>query len=427
MGDDKMEILSTGEKIKRARVYKGFTLKDLCEDKISVSKMSCIENNKIKSDLWILEFVGSKLGLDLEYLKKDVDEQLEENLSRLKKEEDTENYEKDLKTIISYSEKYTKYSRAFEAMHILFQYYFKNKNTYKLQDIQCEYYDLYEKAYNEKNQILYYMDIALYLHSNDEIVQSMNYYDKIYEILSTKTNLTSEERDTYGKVIYNQANAYLVLGDNENSYRVGVELKEFVDYISDNVIKSKVYCLLANVAIKNKLSSFSKYEKKSYEHFEENSYEIAKIKNSYAEKFFEVGLKDKAIFYIDEALAACPKDEKFKLVDLLLEVVKNLLDSEFSEKAEDICDVALNEAIALNNIRFIEKAYYYKALLCMKISKECFADVYMNLSLDFIAKFGSKKQVYERYLELGNMYNKLNNIKESLKYFGLAVAMEEKL
>ena len=48
-----MEILSTGEKIKRARVYKGITLKELCGDKISISKMSCIENGKVKLDTWL--------------------------------------------------------------------------------------------------------------------------------------------------------------------------------------------------------------------------------------------------------------------------------------------------------------------------------------------------------------------------------------
>ena len=44
-----MEILSTGQKIKRARIYKGITLKELCNDSISISKMSCIENEKIIS------------------------------------------------------------------------------------------------------------------------------------------------------------------------------------------------------------------------------------------------------------------------------------------------------------------------------------------------------------------------------------------
>jgi len=63
-----MEILSTGEKIKRARIYKGITLKDLCEDKISISKMSCIENGKVKADKEIIKFIAEKIDLDYEYL-----------------------------------------------------------------------------------------------------------------------------------------------------------------------------------------------------------------------------------------------------------------------------------------------------------------------------------------------------------------------
>ena len=56
-----MEILSTGEKIKRARVYKGITLKELCGDKISISKMSCIENGKVKADDEILKYIAKKI------------------------------------------------------------------------------------------------------------------------------------------------------------------------------------------------------------------------------------------------------------------------------------------------------------------------------------------------------------------------------
>ena len=48
-----MNFLSTGEKIKRARIYRGITLKELCQKDISISRMSCIENGKVKwSDGW---------------------------------------------------------------------------------------------------------------------------------------------------------------------------------------------------------------------------------------------------------------------------------------------------------------------------------------------------------------------------------------
>ena len=60
-----MEILSTGDKIKRARVYKGITLKELCGDRISISKMSCIENGKVKADNDIIKYIADKM--DIEY------------------------------------------------------------------------------------------------------------------------------------------------------------------------------------------------------------------------------------------------------------------------------------------------------------------------------------------------------------------------
>ena len=79
-----MEILSTGEKIKRARIYKGVTLKELCGEKISISKMSCIENGKIKADEDVLKFIADKLDIDFEYLVQDVYEQISNNLKAIR-------------------------------------------------------------------------------------------------------------------------------------------------------------------------------------------------------------------------------------------------------------------------------------------------------------------------------------------------------
>ena len=80
-----MEILSTGEKIKRSRIYKGITLKELCGDKISISKMSCIENGKVKADKDIIQYIADKIGVDFKYLVQDVYEQIEDNIENIKK------------------------------------------------------------------------------------------------------------------------------------------------------------------------------------------------------------------------------------------------------------------------------------------------------------------------------------------------------
>lgn len=83
-----MEILSTGEKVKRARIYKGYTLKELCNSKISISKMSCIENDKIKPEDWILEFLSDKLEISFEYLKLDIKNQIIKNIDDIEKKQD---------------------------------------------------------------------------------------------------------------------------------------------------------------------------------------------------------------------------------------------------------------------------------------------------------------------------------------------------
>ncbi|MBM6861960.1 helix-turn-helix transcriptional regulator, partial [Clostridium saudiense] len=80
-----MEILSTGDKIRRARIYEGITLKELCEDKISISKMSCIENGKVKADEDTLRYIAKKLKVNYDYLVQDIREQIEENIKIIDK------------------------------------------------------------------------------------------------------------------------------------------------------------------------------------------------------------------------------------------------------------------------------------------------------------------------------------------------------
>lgn len=88
-----MEVLATGEKIKRARVYKGLTLKEMCGEGLSISKLSCIENNKIKAEPEVLQYISKKLDIDYAYLIESTKTQLERNLKTLKNRKSVEDYE----------------------------------------------------------------------------------------------------------------------------------------------------------------------------------------------------------------------------------------------------------------------------------------------------------------------------------------------
>ena len=119
-----MEILSTGEKIKRCRVYKGITLKELCGDKISISKMSCIENGKIKADKESLKYIAEKLEVDYEYLVRDVYEQIKYNIEDIKSSDySIDKLEEIINYNLEYSFKYQFNDLSLDLTHTLFQLY----------------------------------------------------------------------------------------------------------------------------------------------------------------------------------------------------------------------------------------------------------------------------------------------------------------
>lgn len=180
-----MEVLSTGEKIKRARVYKGITLKDICGDKISVSKMSCIENNKIKPETWILEFISEKLDLSMEYLQQDVREQIKENIDRLKSKEFSHQVEADFKYNLEYAMEFEEFDLAFDITHVLFTWYLEKERFPELEELISNYYEICEKCDESFCYMIYYSDVGQYFEYNEEYVQAISCYENAINIMNT--------------------------------------------------------------------------------------------------------------------------------------------------------------------------------------------------------------------------------------------------
>ena len=95
--------------------------------------------------------------------------------------------------------------------------------------------------------------------------------------------------------------------------------------------------------------------------------------------------------------------------------------------AVSICDTALNLSICFNDLHLIERAYYFKGMLLQKNNKYREAEMYMNLSTDSLFRFANKEERYKRCLEMADLYYNLNEPKECIKYFTLAMNLEKKL
>lgn len=426
----KMEILSTGEKIKRTRVYKGYTLRDLCDDKISVSKMSCIENNKIIAEPWVLKLISEKLDIDVVYLSENVKEQIYHNIVALRDEnvEGKDTKDKDFETRVSYNlefaEKYNYYELAIELIHMLFNFYLDKRDFVRTQTIVAKYYDLYLKTSVDDNKLNYYIDMARHLYVKGDYLQASSYYYNV------RKELTDRKNPNYKKLIivtYNEAACNVMLKKYEEAYEVGRKLLELLAYVDTDFKSAEIYHMLAMLSIRMGNGKFEEYEKKSYLLYKDNDASKAMAIYNYGSTMFDCNMKENAIKYIKKGLSIYPRDKKFGLVSFMLEIVNELIKNDVLDLAQSISDEVLNYAIKLDDMKFVEKSYYYKAVILEKKGMSSSAEMYMNLSLDSLLKFGEKQDIYSRYLEMGSMYHKLGNVADSIKYFNFAIQLEKKM
>lgn len=418
-----MEVLSIGEKIKRARIYKGYTLKDICDDKISISKMSCIENNKVEPDEWILKHISKKLNLGLDYLEQNIEQQIQSNVQQIIKQKYSTDYEKKLLYNLEFSREYKYYNLAFEIMHLLFEYYLYFSKFENLQVLTSNYYDLCRKSNSKENEIIYYLDMAKYLYQNKEFAEATNYFRNIRKNLFGKDKYKEELE----QAIFYEMVCYMKLKDYQRAYEISIKLIEMIDSITNNFYKQEVYKALAVLSLRLNNGKFNYYKGKNEEIYKTNLIYKADAYYNFAKVMFELQDTKNAVNYILEALGCYPKEDLDSFVKFRLTCIGCLVENNMLDIAQNQCDEVLNYAIDLDNIVFIEKTYYYKSIILQKQGNLSSAEMYMNLSLDSLTKFGSKQEIYKRYMEMGNMYHKIGNVTESLKYFTLALSLKKKI
>ena len=417
-----MEILSTGEKIKRARIYKGYTLKNICGDKVSISKMSCIENDKVKPDKWVLEYIADKLKIEHEYIKQGIREQIRINIETIQKSKNEIEYLKKLEYNLGFSELYKYFDLSFIIMHLIFNYYIDTNQIEKLQSISSKYYDFYQKSSIDDNQITYYMDNARSLYNSKDFLQAANYYNNII-----KTSNDKKKFSTLAIATYNEASCYVMVENYEKAYEIAVKLEMLVPYLDGDIKKAEAYQMMAMLSLRMDKGKFEEYEKKSYELYQFDYAHKAYAIYNFAEGMFSIGFRERAIEYIEKSLECYPKENKVDLVNFMLIIVDELIENKELNISQRICDEALDNAINLDNIIFIERAYYLKALILQARNNGNSPEMYMNLSLDSLVKFGTKQDIYTRYLEMGYMYYNFKSTAESIKYFSLALSLEKKI
>lgn len=418
-----MEILSAGEKIKRTRIYKGLTLKDICGDKISVSKMSCIENNKVEPEDWILEIIVEKLGLDMAYLKHGVRQQIEENIEKFSSNNEVISLDEILHNV-DYAEKYEYHDLTCRLFQILFEYYLNHGMTSELSTTIPRYYNACQKSKDEILHTNYYMYIAKYLYANKEYSQAGSYISTVRRKLD---DLNLKESIEYIKATYNQAVIFIQSGNLEKAKEVTEDLKEILPFNNDEFINAEIYKVMSIMEIYLKGNKINEYIEESLRRYGDMLEKKAAAYFDIAESMIFNDMKDLGISYLVKALNEYPRTNKEHVCDFLINGVEILIKCNYYDEALKYIEEVLDISIELNLIPGMDRGYYYKAVILEKQNNYIMAESYIMLSLDALLKYGSKSDICKRYMKIGKMYHEMGQVKDSIRYFDLAFKADKSI
>jgi transcriptional regulator with XRE-family HTH domain len=417
-----MEILSTGEKIRRARIVKGYTLKDVCKDRISISKLSCIEKGKMPAKSCELDFIAQELELPLEYLMQDEEEQLENAIKELEGIKDLKSKIEMLEADLIYAEENGLKNCAFKLGHLLFNNYSRADGTEKTQRMISRYYELWKRSSLKESDMIFCRDMAGFLFSKGEYSQAAAYYRSLGKVSKKHRKL-----DIIAYASSCEAACHLKLGKYEQANEAAVSLMEIVDRMKKGLEKGSVYKMLAMLSLRKASDRFSWYESKAYEFSDGNMEYKAEAMYDFASIMFDVSMKEKAVEYVEDAIMMYPAKCQEPYAEFMLKCIEELVENDVNGPAMEKCEDALNLAIKTGNLRHMEKAYYLKARVLEREGDCSNAEIYYNLSLDTLLKFGTNSELQRKYMQVGEMYYRMGNTKESLRHLDFAIKIEKRI
>lgn len=420
-----MDFLSTGEKIKRARIYKGLTLKQLCKEDISISRMSCIENGKVKADRWILKLVADRLELDLEYLLCDDITQLNNSIEKYSHKDRLEESEaNEIREYLEYSMSKEYDDTSSKLIHILFRNYTNLRDFRKAKELLNDYSTIYEK--NKNNKKKYYEDLAIYFMVRKKFADAITHYNILLDLILEDGFQC--DQDVYIKNTASLAICYYRLGQIKSSKEILKKIFDIDGISLENKALGEVYGLLGIIALKENNEKEFRVNFKKYDRLANyTSYNWKKINSLMIEAFLELENYEEAERLTKESLEKVDKTDKIAYIEMLLLIIDVHNKNGCIGKVREYCELSLELSISKNNMFFIERSYYFKAELSKSERNDMQWEMYMNLATDLLLKFGAYEEKRNRYLEMADLYHYLDDTNEALKYLSFAIKEMDKL
>jgi len=414
-----MEILSTGEKIRRARVKRGMTLKALCGSEISVSKMSTIENDKVQAEEWILDLVAKRLGIEKESLKKDIIQEVTDQLDKLSENMFTKTYEKDVKGLIKVTEHNKLSQQTFLARIQLVDYYIEKGKIEELNVEISNLYRTYINIVNAETQYLYCLTMAKYLYATSEFENALVFLN--YLMSNFYTLPDSIDQEARLQIPFMTVSCLVYMEDYDEAKKYLPYVKELLEITSNDATKGQIHLLYCLISTSEDLrESYDKID----EYLKEYPEMHAKAKYFLAVKLLEKGETERAYKEMAEAARIISPEKMSDNIEMIMDAMNKFVSAGHYEEASKYVDMVVNAAIENQNPNCVERAYYFKGILLAESGNYNMAETYLSVSLDMLIKKGRTRELAKRYRDLANVYYKMDKKEEAIRYFSMSIQTE---
>lgn len=410
-----MEILSTGEKIRKARIKKSMTLKELCGKEISVSKMSTIENDKVQAEDWILDLVSKRLGISTESLKKDMVEEIEDELAKLSLEPYSKGYVRELRSLIEVTEENNLPTQTFNARIQLINHYIEKHKIDKL-NVEISYlYRTFINVVNQETMYLYFLTMSKYLFATDEYKNALVFLHYLMSNYYVLPDYISKEKRL--EIPLMTVQCYVYLKEFEEARKLEPYLEELLTITKDNATKGQIHFLYYMLEPDN---AKEEYEKMT-ESLKDEPQLHARAKYNIAMKALEDGNTEVAFEEMEKASKIYPVDELSTSVELVLKAMGEFVNRGHFEEVSKYIDLVVNSAIENQDNSAVEKAYYFKGILLAESGSYDMAETYLSVSLDMLIKKGKTKDLAKRYNDMAHVYYKMDKKEDAIRYLALGL------
>lgn len=407
------DILPVGERIKRIRIFKNLTLKEVCNDNLSVSKLSCIENNKILPSDDVLKYLSDFFSIELSYFTDTIEMQINKNIEYILSKEAYENYH----DLIMYNVNEAIHYKLFDTASEIINTYF-NILVYKDMNVATDIIPLYSTIFlnctNQANIYNYYLDMQKFYFHTAEHYSSIDYYELF---------IKNDDMHEYQNIFITSYYYYVLSSIETKNYTVFESFDDKLKSIDKNNLN---FINLINLKI---LSSFLFIHENDIDSFEKIYSEIRRDISSndfINKKFLKYTVKCVSLLleyeFYDNAKIILDKfilDEEIIDVDeisLILKfypsVIKN---TNINQK--DFLNYLINISISTNNAKVIYMSYFYKFKYLYTTSDISSAEIYLDVCIDFLLKHSVNIDVVHMFTVIAKFYKSVGENEKSFSFY----------